>query len=156
MLLRVIHYRPNMREIITKPLFLFITLTFAVAALTISCSLTKGKEQGERAVEKFHQQFNAGQYTEIYQQGNDKFKEVVAEAEFIEFVGAVRRKLGTVENATQAGWNVNATQMGTVVTLGYETKFSDGKGNEQFSFLISGEQASLLRYDVNSPLLITR
>ena len=140
----------------TKPFSLFIVLTLAFVALTASCSLTKGKEQGERAVEKIHQQFNAEQHAEIYQQGSDKFKEAVTEAQFTEFFEIVHRKLGTVENATQTGWNVNATTRGTVVTLDYETKFSEGKGNEQFSFLISGEQASLLTYEVNSPLLITR
>lgn len=145
-----------MREITTKPLLLFITFIFAFASLTVSCSLTKGKEQGGRAAEQFHQQFNVGQYQTIYQQGDKKFQEAVTEAEFTEFLEAVRRKLGTVEKATPTGWKVNAMPMGTVVTLGYETQFSDGKGTEQFSFLISGEQATLLRYDINSPLLITR
>ena len=143
-----------MKKLTTKPFLLIITFIFA--ALTVSCSLTKGKEQGERAVEQFHQQFNAEQYQEIYRQGDDKFREAVSEAEFVEFLGAVKRKIGSVSKATQSGWHVNATMMGTVVTLGYEVEFSDGKGVEQFSFLVSGEQAKLLRYDVNSPLLITR
>jgi hypothetical protein len=51
---------------------------------------------------------------------------------------------------------VNATPMGTVAIVGYDVQFSEGKGTEQFSFLISSEQANLLRYDVNSPLLTTR
>ena len=142
-------------KITTSKLSLSI-ITFIFAALTVSCSLTKGKEQGERAVEEFHRQFNDGQYQEIYRQGDDKFREAVNEAEFVEFLGAVKRKIGSVNKATPTGWNVNATMMGTVVTLGYEVEFSDGKGVEQFSFLVSGEQAKLLRYDVNSPLLITR
>jgi Protein of unknown function (DUF3887)/Protein of unknown function (DUF4019) len=145
-----------MSKFIAKPFSLFIILMFAFAALSVSCSLTKGKEQAGRAVEKFHGQFNAAQYSEIYQQGDDKFKEAVTEAEFTELLEAVRRKLGTVGNANQAGWRVNATTMGTVVVVGYETQFSEGKGSEQFSFLINGEQANLLRYDINSPLLITR
>jgi len=145
-----------MRKIILKPFSLFIVLTLAFVVFTVSCSLTKGKEQAERAVEKFHQQFNAAQYSEIYQQGDSKFKEAVTEAELMQLLEAVRRKLGTVEGATSTGWRVNATPMGTVAMVGYDTQFSEGKGNEQFSFLISGEQANLLRYDVNSPLLITR
>jgi Protein of unknown function (DUF4019) len=135
---------------------LIIILIFAVAALTVSCSLTKGKEQGERAVEQFHQQFNAGQYQEMYQQSDDKFREAATEEEFVQLLEAVKRKLGSVGKITQSGWQINATPLGTVVSLGYEVEFSDGKGVEQFSFLISGEQAKLLRYDVNSPLLITR
>jgi hypothetical protein len=145
-----------MRKIITKPLLLIAPFIFVIAALTVSCSLTKGKEQAERAVEKFHQQFNASQYQEIYQQGDAKFKEAVTEAEFVQLLEAIRRKLGTIGNATQTGWRVNTTTMGTVAMVGYDVQFSEGKGAEQFSFLISGEEAKLLRYDVNSPLLITR
>lgn len=148
------NYCLNMKITTSKSLCLIIIFVFV--ALASSCSLTKGKEQGEHAVEEFHRQFNAGQYKEIYRQGDDKFWEAVNEAEFVEFLGAVKRKIGSVSKATQSGWHVNATMMGTVVTLGYEVEFSDGKGVEQFSFLVSGEQAKLLRYDVNSPLLITR
>ena len=145
-----------MRQIFTKPLLFFIAFAFAITASTSSCSLTKGKEQGERAVEQFHQQFNAGQYREIYEQSDKQFQDAAKEAEFIELLEAVRRKLGTVEKATPAGWRVNATPTGTVVALGYETQFSEGKGTEQFTFLISSDQAKLLGYNVNSPLLITR
>lgn len=145
-----------MKILLSKHKFLFISLICIFSAFTISCSLAKGKEQGERAVEQFHKQFNESRDREIYQQGDEKFREAVSEAEFSEFLSAVRRKLGTVQNATQTGWHVNATTMRTIATLNYETQFSDGKGNEQFSFLISGEQAKLLRYDINSPLLITR
>ena len=136
--------------------YFLILLTTAFAVFNTACSLTKGKEQAETAVQQFHQQFNRAQYQEIYQQGDDKFKQAVTEAEFTQLLEAVHRKLGTVENADSNGWRVNATTMGTVAMVAYETRFSEGKGSEQFSFLINGEQAKLLRYDVNSPLLITR
>ncbi len=145
-----------MRKIISRPFLLIITFAFTVVALTASCSLTKGREQAERAVEQFHKQFNAGQYQEIYQQSDAKFKEAVTETEFVQLLEAIRRKLGTVENSTQIGWRGNATTMGTVAMVDYDVQFSEGKGTEQFSFLISGEQANLLRYNVDSPLLITK
>lgn len=145
-----------MKIFVSKPLFRIIAFLFIISALTASCSLTKGKEQAERAVEKFHQQFNAGQYQEIYQQSDDKLKEAVTEAEFVQLLEAIRRKLGTAGNSTQTGWRVNVTTMGTIATVGYDIQFSEGKGVEQFSFLINGDQANLLRYDVNSPLLITK
>jgi hypothetical protein len=137
-----------------KPLLLFTSFIVVIAALTVSCSFAKDEEQGKRAVEKFHQQLNAGQYQEIYQQGDDKFKEAVTEADFTPILEAVRRKLGTVQKATFVGGNVNSGTMGTVATLQYEVEFSEGKGTEKFSFLVSGEEAKLLRYDVNSPAFI--
>ena len=137
-----------------KPFLLFVSFIFVIGTLTVSCSFTKGKEQAERAVEKFHQQLNAGQLHEIYQQGDDKFKESVTEADFTQVLEAVRRKLGTFQKATFAGGNVNSGTMGTVATLAYEVEYNEGKGTEQFSFLVSGEEAKLLRYDINSPAFI--
>ena len=140
-----------MRKIIMKPLLLFTSFIFVIAALTVSCGFKQAEEKSKLAVEKFHQQLNAGQYQEIYQQGDDKFKESVTEAEFTQVLEAVRRKLGTFQKATFAGGNVNSGTIGTVATLAYESEFSEGKGTEQFSFLVSGEEAKLLRYDINSP-----
>ena len=44
---------------------LSLTLIASLLVAVSSCSLTKGKEIGERAVVQFHNQFNAGQYHEI-------------------------------------------------------------------------------------------
>ena len=43
-----------------------------------------------------------------------------------------------------------------MVTLNYDTDFSEGKGTEQFVFHVTGDKALLYSYNVNSPLLITR
>ncbi|MFL6335385.1 MAG: hypothetical protein ACJ754_18895 [Pyrinomonadaceae bacterium] len=134
----------------------------ALAALLIagsSCSLTgltKGKGLAETAVAHFHEQYNAGQFREIYAEADEEFKKSASEADFLALLEALRRKLGTVGQAEQAGWHVNATTMGTMVTLGYNVEFSEGKGAEQFVFRVSGEKALLYNYNVNSPLLITK
>ena len=136
---------------------------FAMLAVLLivgsSCSLTgltKVKGIAEAAVAQFHEQFNAGQFREIYGQAHEEFRKSTSEADFVPVLEAVRRKLGTVKHAEQAGWNVNATTSGTQVTLGYNVEFSEGKGAEQFVFRISGDKALLLNYNVNSPLLITK
>ena len=133
-----------------------LVLVAALLAVSSSCSLTKGKGIAEAAVVKFHDQFNAGQYHEIYEQADDAFKKSASEDEFVALLEAVRRKLGTVKQAHSAGWGVNATPTGTMATLGYDVDFSEGKGNEQFVFYISGDKATLYRYNINSPLLITK
>jgi hypothetical protein len=51
---------------------------------------------------------------------------------------------------------VNATPTGTFVTLGYDVEFSEGKGQEQFAFKMNGNEARLVNYNINSPLLITK
>jgi hypothetical protein len=69
---------------------------------------------------------------------------------------AIRKKLGTVQQAKLSGWHVNATTGGTAVTLGYDVDFSEGKGTEQFVYNVTGDKALLFNYNVNSPLLITK
>jgi len=135
---------------------LLLALTVALLVVVNSCSLTKGKEVGEHAVGQFHNQFNAGQYHEIYAQSDEGFRKATSEADTLALFEAVRRKLGPVKNSNQTRWHVSATTAGTMVTLAYDVEFSEGKGTEQFVFHINGDKASLFNYNVNSPLLITK
>jgi hypothetical protein len=133
------------------------TIFVAVLVVTASsCSFTKGKSVAESAVAQFHNQYNSGEFHEIYNQADEGFRKSGNEASLIEYLEALRRKLGTVKNAKQTGWHVNATPAGTIVTLGYDVEFNEGKGTEQFVFRVSGDKALLYGYNVNSPLLITR
>lgn len=134
----------------TMLLAFIVALQFAVG----SCSVTKGKEMGERAVDQFHNQFNAGQYHEIYTQSDEGFQKSTNEANTVALFEAIRRKLGTVKNANQTTWHVNTTPTGTLITLVYDVEYSEGKGTEQFVFQVRGDRALLYNYNVNSPLLI--
>jgi hypothetical protein len=134
-------------------LLILVALLLAIGG---ACSLTKGKGIAEAAVVEFHNQFNAGKYHEIYQQTDEGFKKSVTEDDFTALLEAVHRKLGTVNQAHSSAWGVNTTTAGTMASLSYEVEFSEGKGNEQFVFHISGDKAFLYHYNVNSPLLITK
>ena len=129
---------------------------FTLLSFSLSCSFTKGKETAERAVIKFHNQLNAGQFHEIYAGADEGFRKASSEQDVIALFEAVRRKLGAVKSTKPTGWRVNATPMGTMVNLGYEVEFSEAKGMEEFVFHVSGDQALLFNYNVNSAALITR
>jgi len=107
-------------------------------------------------VAEFHSQYNSGNFHEIYVQADEGFQKSGKEADFQTYLEAMRRKLGTVKEATRAATNINTTPSGTFVTLNYNVNFSEGKGSEQFVFRISGDKALLYSFNVNSPLLITR
>lgn len=134
----------------------YLVVLTVLVALQLSCGVKKGKEIAERAVQKFHNQLNAGQFQQIYAESDEAFKKGTTEEQAVQLFDAVRRKLGTVQQAKLAGWHVNATTGGTVVTLGYEVDFSEGKGTEQFVYHVSGDKVMLFNYNVNSPLLVTR
>lgn len=135
--------------------FKLTTIALLLVAVS-SCSLAKGKGIAEAAVVRFHDQFNAGKFHEIYSETDSEFKKATSEDEFVTLLEAVKRKLGTVGQTRPSGWGVNTTTMGTMATLTYDVDFSEGKGSEQFVFHISGNKATLYRYNVNSPLLITK
>lgn len=133
-----------------------LIVAVTLIAVTSSCSLTKSKGIAEAAVVKFHNQYNAGQFHEIYIQADDGFRKAASEEDFIAFLEAAHRKLGTVKQSNPAGWGVNVTPMGTMASLNYDVEFNEGKGTERFVFHISGDKAMLYNYNVMSPLLITK
>jgi hypothetical protein len=135
---------------------LISTLIAVLLVVITACSVTGGKEIGERAVVQFHNQLNAGQYHDIYAQADEGFRKGTSEPDTLAYFDAVHRKLGTVKNTNQTGWHVNATTAGTVVTLAYDTEFTEGHANEQFVFYVSGDNARPFHYNINSPLLITK
>jgi hypothetical protein len=131
-------------------------LLLLLVALQTSCGVQKGKEAAEKAVEKFHNQLNAGQYHQIYTESDEGFRKGVTEETTTALFDAVRRKLGTVQQAKTTGWHVNANTGGTFVTLSYTVDFSEGKAVEQFVYKVSDGKALLFNYNINSPLLITK
>lgn len=140
----------------TKQRLCFVIVTVLVVSGSACSAFTKGKGNAEAAVAQFHNQYNAGQFREIYIQTDEEFKKSTSETDFVALLEALRRKLGTVKQASPAGWRMNASPMGTIVTLGYNVEFSEGKGTEEFVYRVSGGKALLFHYNVNSPLLITK
>jgi hypothetical protein len=136
-----------------------IVLTFVLAThlAVTSCSVTKGKKIAEEAADKFHARFNNGQYHEIFTESDDAFQKATdGEGGAIAVFEALRRKLGSIKQAKQAAWYVNANTAGTLISLSYDVEYSEGKGVEQLVFIVKGDKALLFNYHVNSPLLITK
>ena len=143
-----------------------ILVLFFVATLLVlitSCSARKNKGIAERAVEHFHDQFNAERYHDIYTQADKEFRKTIVgwnegEKEALAWFDTVHRKLGTVKTANETKWNVdtNVTRGGKVVNLSYNTQFSEGNAQEHFMFFVHGDDARLATYSIDSPLLTTK
>ena len=133
-----------------------LVLACAMSLTAVACGITQHKQNAEKAVAKFHERLNSEQYHEIYVESDKLFQDSASEIDIVTLLGAVHAKLGTVKNATSQGWHVNATPSGTFVTLAYDVDFSEGKGQEQFAFKMNGNEARLVNYNINSPLLITK
>jgi uncharacterized lipoprotein YehR (DUF1307 family) len=120
--------------------------------LVVGCgSAMKGKKLTESEIEKFHAQYNAKQFREIYSQSDDGFKKSVTESQLIEMLEKIDRKLGAVKKSSSSNWNVKTTNDGTFETITCEVEFAAGKGTEEFMFRIINDKARLYNYEVNSP-----
>src|SRR5438093_6065809 len=60
----------------------------------------------KQSVANFHKLYNDGKLADIYSAGQSKFMSATTEKQFLEFMGAVQRKLGKVTQTTNAGFNV--------------------------------------------------
>ncbi len=135
---------------------LLLSLFIALIPFASACSMGEHKKVAERAVERFHAQLNAEQYHDIYTQAAEEFRNGSSDEDLTKLLSAIHRKLGNVTASNQVGWRVNYTPAGTIVAVGCNTEFTEGKATEDFSWRVSGNNAVLVGYNVNSPTLITK
>jgi len=83
-------------------------------------------------------------------------KGATTEKKFLEFIGAVQRKLGKVTQTTNTGFNVRSFNFITTVVLTQNTTFERGTAVEVFTFQMNGDKAVLVGYNINSNDLILK
>ena len=110
----------------------------------------------ENEVPRFHEALDSSQFEFLYNNGSENLKKAATMKEFVSLLEAVHRKLGNVSSSNKKTWNVNYHTSGTFVTLTYDTVFTQGKGTEQFVYKLSGKEAQLVGYHINSNDLISR
>jgi len=136
---------------------LSLLLTLSIALFATSCGgMFKGKKAAEQSVADFHKLYNDGKLAEIYSAGHSKFKGAITEKQFLEFVGAVHRKLGKVTQTSNAGFNIRTFNLTTTVVLNQSTTFEQGIGTETFTFQMEGDKAVLIGFNINSKDLILK
>ena len=125
-------------------------LSFLVLALLIfsACSVSQDKILAEKAVKTFHKRYDEKKFEEIYKSSDDSYKDKNSQESAIKLLSTTHEKLGKVKNSKQVDSNVNATRRGTFARLNYETEFEKGRASEQFVFIVSGNNAALVDYNV--------
>ena len=128
---------------------------FGLLALA-SCALGADQRLATEAVSRFHRLYNAENYSAIYTSADQAFQNAMSEADYVTFMSAVHRKLGSLKSSADAGWRVSQTLNGTQIALAFSSEFAEGAATEQFLFKMSSGKPSLIGYHINSPLLIIR
>ena len=129
---------------------------FIFALLIVGCGSGDDLRIAANGVTRVHAQLDNLQFADIYSQADDALRSVTKQQDFLDFVGAVHRKLGKVQSAIQSNYFVNFTTSGTRVRLNYRTKFEGGDAQEEFVWKIKGESAVLVGYHINSTALIIK
>jgi hypothetical protein len=138
-----------------KQNILIVIISLSLVVLACS-SLTKAKPAAESAITEFHNQFNAGEFTAIYNNSTDEFKKASTQAQLEELLSAISRKLGHVTSTTNTSWRTGNYNLVTTVVMVQETEFEQGKGTETFTYKIDGDKAALMGYNIVSNDLITK
>ena len=137
---------------LARLILLLATISLAVG----SCSTKEDLAAAERAVEKFHQAYNAGRFDEIYEKTTDELKKNASQEDFVGMLETIQRKLGKMTETKRANWNVSFSVSGSTVKVIYETSFALGTGTETFDYQISGKKAVLMGYNITSKNLVPR
>jgi hypothetical protein len=129
-------------------------LVFALALA--GCGASDNLRYASDGVARVHAQMDNAQFNEIYAQADASLRAVTKQQEFLDFVGAVHRKLGKVQSASQRNYFVNFNTSGTQVRLNYQTKFEGGDAQEEFVWKIVGNTPMLVGYHINSMALVVK
>ncbi len=120
------------------------------------CSgLVKDKNAADAAVSDFHILYNQGKFDEIYENAGSQFRISKSRDEFLGLMSALKRQSGEVTATSNFVLNLQThydNLSGTISTVTQEqhTTFERGSGDEKFVFVINGDKAVLINYNISS------
>ena len=105
------------------------------------------------AVDRFHQQLNAGDYDQIFEEATDEFRRAGSRNDLNKFFDNIRQKMGPAGKRSAAGFHVNWQNGRLWVDQVFNTQFEKGQGQEYFLWEIQQGHPHLYHYRVDSPNL---
>lgn len=128
-----------------------------VLALSSCASAIETRAQGEAATERFHTQFNGGQFEAIYAAADPDFQKTGTARQLGAFFDKYLAQLGSFQRVAQPrAWTAMWTTWGgTLVTLTDESTFALGSAQEVFVWRVRKGTCTLLTYTINNVRLTT-
>ena len=127
-----------------------------LGGILAGCGSQKDIGAASEAVTRFHAQLDNQDFTTIFAQADQRFRESSPQPDFLAFMNAVHTKLGRVVDASRKVFFINYNTSGTQIRLTYATKFTGGDAQEEFVWAKSGDSLVLLGYHINSNALIVK
>ena len=126
-----------------------------VIAPSLAVAACGGTDEAKRGVTEFRARVAQKAYGDIHRAAAAEFRQVGTEEGFVRFMAALDRTLGAWQSADDPAWKVHRGTAGHMVNLTYQSRFAKGAATEEFTWRIERSNPVLLRYNVNSALLIT-
>lgn len=145
---------PTRKRVLWKWSLAITAIVVVFLAWQCGTAILQGRRLATSAVDRFHQQLNAGKFEEIYQEAAEGFRQGSKHEEIVRFLNAVHAKLGNAGTTSAGNINVSATPNGTFVTTQYATTFEKGDAAETFTWLKTGGGLKLYSYNVQSNAFI--
>ena len=130
-------------------------IAVALIAISLTSCSDADRTTADLATQAFHQQFNAGQFVEIYAGATEEFRTATSQADWVTLLDALRTRAGAFQSTKQTSWLVNSGTTGKTITVTYSTTFAQLTTTERFSWRIHDGTAILLGYRVDAPNLLT-
>ncbi len=104
-------------------------------------------------MDRFHADFNASRYAEIYKGADPEFRKDTKQDDFVRYASLARSKLGDFQSSQVTNFNVLYLLTHAQVRLDYDSVFQLGKAKEVFELRQGSGKTSMVGYRVDSPLL---
>ena len=112
--------------------------------------VTGAKSAAYNAIDRFHQKFNAKQFSGIYRQSHRELKKSGSIQSFNLLLQTVYSKLGKVKSTENQSWTTNKRNNEVLLVLHQKTVFKKGIGMETFRYIVSDKKAILAGYKISS------
>jgi hypothetical protein len=124
--------------------------------VALSCDIAQSTATAREAVDLFHSRYNAREFAQIYTEADEAFKASTTQADLLALMDAFQRKLGEHRGSTPAGTHVSAGVSGTQVTMAFHSEYAEGHAAEQFVLRIHDQRATLISFNISSPVLVLK
>jgi hypothetical protein len=126
----------------------FLLCCLLAVGLLCSCSMLK-QNPAEREIERFHAEYNAGNYLKLYEEADDLvFKRSTSQTLFMDRLEKAKAKLGTVKRTKIVSRSSRNHDRGTDFYLTCDTEYTNGKAQEKFTYVSIGDKIFLEGYEV--------
>ena len=124
-------------------------LLFGYLVWQCSSTMMQANRLVTDAANRFHQQFNSGEYGQIHSDA-DLLGDQRNRDEFIKFLAAVHGKLGDFRSSNNTNLAVHSEAGNTTVTANFDSTYEKGTAKETFVWSKVNGNLRLQSYDIQS------